>query len=679
MVTLDFNSPENNKPLKKVRYQRYSVKKLKELFPHLNRNDMELIPSLRVFGRLDTASLWLVLQDPLTRSKYKRHINLLLYGLVYIVTYRSRSVRFVASFFTDNLRFYKGFKANNFEPYYLNLAEFPLSRRFVFPNDFGLLPTKLLYGTRSKKRLTRLKYRDSIYYNEWVGFQKMRIMSFYRFSTFKKPYLDKVRKKWEITIPNFNPLTYNPVSLHDALCYFFIYGAPLKTCKDKKKIRMFFTVFLSGLYFDRKHPISIANMLFERRLFLSQFQEEEIAFNSENINELRFVFPEDSTVKLKSRIWLRKTQVLLHTIAQAMRKLVIHNINRIGTRLYLFYGYWTRYIKEQLEHFFDIMKLCWREISPFFIPNPVSFVWTLIPYQVEYWLARVYIFSVETFYEGRQFFYYDDDGESHSVSNGLYNDMFEYYLITQWLDVWFDYVVYYTYRVVNPIKELFLELPFWTLLNYVMAVWAHGGTLLNNVWYSILSFRNTEDKIRGRWYKIPLILIRWAFHWIFLFGFIFVFLVYVDYKDVGYYLSYIMPFSPYLHSVHTTYIIIIIIMGFRFFGPYSLRELMRVDMAWDGWLCVLYVNLIHMFDLAPYVMPNTVWSSPEFITGLNRDQLVVFSFDKPAPVIYGYPTSYAQKTVKMENYYVESHRFVFDGPLYGEDSKTVNIIKSRRL
>jgi hypothetical protein len=120
-------------------------------------------------------------------------------------------------------------------------------------------------------------------------------------------------------------------------------------------------------------------------------------------------------------------------------------------------------------------------------------------------------------------------------------------------------------------------------------------------------------------------------------------------------------------------------MGFRFFGPYSLQELMRVDMAWDGWICVLYANLITMLDLAPYVMPNTVWGSSDLIIGLNRDQLVVFSFDKPAPVVYGYPLEYAQRTVKMENYYVESHRFEFDGPLYGEDSKTVATIRDRRL
>lgn len=679
MIILDFNTSEN-KNIKKNRYQRYSIEKLKSFFPHLNKNDIELLPSLRVYGKLDDASMWLVLQDPLAKSKYKRYISLLLYGVVYIITSQTRNIRFVSNFFIDNLHFYRGFKAYNLQPYYSNLAAFPLSRHFVFPNDFGLLPTKLYHGTRSKKRLNRIKYRDSIYYNEWVGFQKLRITSFYQFSTFKKPYLRRVRKHWETTIPNFNPLTYIPTTLHDALCYFFIYGPPLKNCKDKKKIRLFFTVLLSGLYYDRKSPASICNMFFERRLLLSQFQEEEIASTSDKINELRFVFPNDSTLKLKTRVWFRKTHNFIYDIFQSVRKVVSHNANKIGSWLYLFYGYWSRHIKTQLGYIIDVSTLLWREITPFFVPNPLSFVWGLIPYNVEYWLAKAYVFSAEIFYEGRQFFYYDEE-ESHSVSSGLYTEMAEYYFITQWTDMWYDYIMYYSYRIFNPIRELLIELPFWTIMNYAMAVWAHGGTLLNNLWYGILTFRNTQNKIKGRWYKIPLILVRWLFHWVLFFIFIFIFIFYIDYKDVGYYLGYLIPFSPYLHSVHTTYILAIILTAFRFLGPYSLQELMRVDMAWDGWLNVLYVNLAFMLDLAPYAMPNTAYSSENYTWGLNRDQLIVFSHDKPIPVTTGFPLQYLGTTtgITAPEYVVQTFRYDTDGALYGEDSKAVEMIKSRRL
>jgi len=681
MTTLDFNNSDT-KRIKKTRFKLYTFKQIKKFFPHLNRNDIELLPSLRFYGKLDKASAWLLAQNPLVHSKYKRYISLLLYGLVFVISHRSRTAKLVSSFFTDNVNFYRGFKANNFQPYYANLSEFPLSDNFIFPNEFPLFPTKLPYGTRTRKKLTRIKYRDSIYYNEWKAFQKMRINSFYRFSTFKKPYLDKIRKKWETTVPNFNPISYVPSNLHDALCYFFIYGPPKKTCKDRKKIRMFFIVFFSGLYFDRKYGHSVCNMFFERRLFLSQFQEEEIASNSDSISELKFVFPNDSNLKLKGRIWLRKTQFVFNKFISTLSKLFVSSIHKIIDRLYLFFGYWSRYLGEQFGYFSEIVLLIWKETTPFFVPNPISFVWRLIPYKLEYYGALLYVFSVETFYEGRQFFYIEDEvNETHSISAGLYTEMTEYYFVTQWADVWYDYIVYYSYRILNPIKELIIEFPVWTFLNYVMAVWAHGGTLLNNVWYSILTYRNTETKIRGRWYKIPLILIRWAFHWIFFIIFIGFFVFYLDYRNVAYYLEYVMPFSALLHSVHTTYIAAVFIAAFRFFGPYSLQDLMRVDAAWDFWFCVLYTNLLHVLDMDPYAVPNTVWNSPSIEIGLNEDQLIVFSYDKPAMVIFGREIDAAleDSLILPKDYSVNTFAHDFDEPLYGEDSKTVELIRTRRL
>jgi len=681
MVIFDFNSPDI-KPIKKTRFKRYSFKKVRKLFPHLNRNDMDLLPSLRVYGKLDKASAWLLLQNPLVHSKYKRYITLLLYGLIFIITHRARSVKLVSNFFTDNVKFYRGFKANDFQPYYANLAEFPMSDKFVFPNEFGLFPTRLHLGTRTKKKLNRIKYRDSIYYNEWKAFQRVRINSFYRFSTFKKPYLDKIRKRWEDTITDFNPLLFTPTSLHDALCYFFIYGPPPKNCKDRKKIRMFFIVFFSGLYFDRKYGHSVCNMFFERRLFLSQFQEEEIASSSNSIGELKFVFPNESDFKLKSRIWFRKAQLISSKFVGAFSKLFISNFHKISDRLYLFFGYWSRYLSEQFGYFSELVLLVWKEVTPFFVPNPISFMWRLIPYKVEYYGALLYVFSVETFYEGRQFFYIEDEvNETHSVAPGLSTEMAEYYLFTQWVDLWYDYIVYYTYRIFNPIKQLFLEFPIWTFLNYVMAVWAHGGTLLNNTWYSVLTYRNTETKVKGRWYKIPLILIRWAFHWVFFAVFIIFFVFYIDYRDVAYYLEFVMPFSALLHSVHTTYIAAVFIAAFRFFGPYSLQELMRVDAAWDFWFCVFYTNLIHVLDLDPYAIPNAAWNSPAVEIGLNEDQLIVFSHDKPAMVIYGREVEIAMQEALIEPGDYRVHTFIhdFDEPLYGEDSKMVEVMRTRGL
>ena len=67
-------------------------------------------PSLRVYGKLDKASSWLLLQNPLVHSKYKRYISLLLYGLIFIITHRSRTVNLVSSFFTDNLKFFEGLR-----------------------------------------------------------------------------------------------------------------------------------------------------------------------------------------------------------------------------------------------------------------------------------------------------------------------------------------------------------------------------------------------------------------------------------------------------------------------------------------------------------------------------------------------------------------------------------------
>jgi hypothetical protein len=108
---------------------------------------------------------------------------------------------------------------------------------------------------------------------------------------------------------------------------------------------------------------------------------------------------------------------------------------------------------------------------------------------------------------------------------------------------------------------------------------------------------------------------------------------------------------------------------------------MRVDMAWDGWLNVLYVNLAFMLDLAPYAMPNTAYSSENYTWGLNRDQLIVFSHDKPIPVTTGFPLQYLGTTtgITAPEYVVQTFRYDTDGALYGEDSKAVEMIKSRRL
>jgi hypothetical protein len=488
-------------------------------------------------------------------------------------------------------------------PYAAALGEaYTFSDGFLTPDEYMSTSTLWQLGTRTRDKTNRLRYKDTKFGAEWERYRKRRVELFGLYTRYTPKVLAKAKKCFE-EIPGFSVDSYCPRGFNEALLFFHVYGPPAATCKDHRKIRLFFACLVSGFYYERDTLMGFGQIFFERRLLMTQGLFDVGSASSEYDSMFR-------RKGLVRRTWGR----VLNAVKNGFSRV------SVGPRR-LFKRVSNLAVLERLKYFLNnvdlisiryVLKIYARIVRPHIFPwifSPFrswrSHQWKLVPPWLEVYLLAIYILFVEIYWDARSWLNSGDEEDVETHSDG--DDIWWYYLTEIPMEFLYDIVYFNVMLVLRPILDFFVNYPFWFFVAKTSGLTVNVHIMWNNFWHRVLTFGNRDSKVRGRWWKIPVILVRNLI--MFTIGF-YVFLFLAFYVNFIVCIDALQPyifFSLYSTEVHTVYITAVFIFVLRFFGPNSIRDLMRDEFTWDDWLNLLYAELHLAYNVSPYNMPTTAW------------------------------------------------------------------------
>jgi hypothetical protein len=463
----------------------------------------------------------------------------------------------------------------------------------------------------------RLRYRETVNYDSYKQWLES-LVSFFRSYTFFDELTLKLSKTKFEKLPGFNADAYLPKSFDEAICFFSIYGAPSRKSTNMVKNWLFIFVFFSGFFIDHnKQTIGgFGFELFRRRLysthalidFTSKVEEamKHESFHSwtKHRNEWTLIYW-FRYIYLCVEYYLRCTY---YFIIQVTLQLCRYWFDKLTLRYYRILDWY----EEHQSHFFmvtDIITDIQLEVTPFFSNNKLSFVWYYCPVWLEAALLTIYVIYSEMNIGSSawtQVKTMTDIDQEDPYDSSYYLDevMDQYYDLA--IDFFVDYVLYYYEMLFKPILDLFIVLPFWVLVDFFYRLYLSVNGFRQNVWHALLTTGDdpVSGKVRGRWWKIPLILLRWSFYWILAIHLIWFFLFYVNFEAMAFVLQ---PYSPMILNtveVQFMYVILVFLFVIRVCGPTFLVSMIKEDWGSFEWFGFAYFSFNWMWVTPAKTIPS---------------------------------------------------------------------------
>lgn len=182
--------------------------------------------------------------------------------------------------------------------------------------------------------------------------------------------------------------------------------------------------------------------------------------------------------------------------------------------------------------------------------------------------------------------------EAQTISLGTVfyygNPTWEWYLQNvpdEEIEELFDEASYFTRLFTRPVVDFIVRLPFWSLLE-LCSLWlevAKGE--YHRLWYKILTFQNRPGQVRGRWWKVPLVLVKLSVRlslWGLCLGWLLAVLTAEDLKILCTYNFGLPWFEEYYYG----YVAGCFLISVYLVGPIAWRDFCFKELGFEGLLYV---------------------------------------------------------------------------------------------
>ena len=179
------------------------------------------------------------------------------------------------------------------------------------------------------------------------------------------------------------------------------------------------------------------------------------------------------------------------------------------------------------------------------------------------------------------------------------NPMWEWYLHnvpTDQIEDLFDETNYFTRLVFRPFVDFIVRLPLWSMLELISLWLEVFKSEYHRCWYKILTYKNQPNRIVGRWWKIPLVLIKLGFRLVIWGSFFFYLVSLITAEDLKILCTYNFSF-PWFEEYYYFYVATCFMLSVYLVGPLSLRDFCFKELGLE--------NLLYLF-----VVPASV-ANPE--------------------------------------------------------------------
>ena len=188
---------------------------------------------------------------------------------------------------------------------------------------------------------------------------------------------------------------------------------------------------------------------------------------------------------------------------------------------------------------------------------------------------------------------YDEVDQAQFQPTLFGNPLFEWYIQsvpTDAIEELLDDASYVVRFVVRPLTDLLCRLPIWLVLDWC-SLWSKLlKAEFNRTWYKILTHRNTPTKIKGRWYKIPLILVRLGVSYL-AWGWVFIYLLeLIQPDDIKMLIQYKLGLT-WFEEYYFVYVCVAFVGSALLVGPRSLKKFIN-GLGLDSVFYVLSVETI---------------------------------------------------------------------------------------
>jgi len=593
-----------------------------------------------------------------------------------ILDLRINEIRFDNKFMAHNYQHFKTLESLSFNTDYINelrriRSELPVD--FLNPAEYVETETHPRHGTADpKRRRRRLKYKNSRYYSIWIEHLKSRQKVFELFTAYDT-FLLKQKKVLFYSMPNFNADEFCPRSFQEAIYFFHIFGAPKSGCKDIRKVNLFYKCLLSGFYFERDKLYGAGYLFYERRLVTFQYLETyNYLHRFDKYLSVERLDKESSLMFFMRRFGLGAYNLItnltnrLHLLYMRFKE---SSRLRVGKSLNFTRSLWGEMV--------DTFRLWMAEASPLFAHNERSFVWLFTSLKVEVWFLTIYVWFNELTNESRGAEYVElMPGEAAY----FFIDQLTYYLVDVPYD-FYQHCKFYMMLPLRPLLDMIFFLPLWLFVDRLYAFYITCKIIKNNCWYSILTLGNKDGYVKGRWWKIPLIVLKWLGKIVLYSIFVSVFIFVVDYRTyIAPVIQFVLPFDVYTEEVFITYILMVFTAGLALFGSFTVKEFIWLEMGPVEWFNVWLANLTWMWANDPYNSPTGSYfpkmlypDSWEDFSMLETESISVSRDDKAGRLVKTWdPGSNGPKwrhyTFKLDN----------DIPAWGEENPIIDKFRERK-
>lgn len=524
-----------------------------------------------------------------------------------------------------NQKFYKSLKAfgNRFTWVSLQQAMKDVSSPLYEWNAPKILPIDYAFknvGWENSNVHTRtgarLRYRETVHYDQYKQWYDGLVSLLRSYTFFDNELLKKAKIQFEKQ-PDFKSETYLPRSFEEAVCFFSVYGAPSRKSENSVHNWLFIWVLLSGFYIETpKQTIGgFGFELFRRRLYATHAAIDFSIHAQEAMQHEYFRSWDRHRNEWLAMYWFRHSYLLFE---HSVRFIYRFTIKLSQYLFYLFmlkinghkYDFIEWYQEKEFYYYkaLDIITDIQLEVTPFFSNNKLSFVWYYCPVWLEAYILTFYVIYSEICIGSRTWIHtysmMDMDPEDQYESPYFMDELGDQYQQV-FGDFLIDYVFYYYEMTLKPFVDFFIFLPFWVLVDFFQRMHLAVQTFWNNTWHALLTKGDSPDgKIRGRWWKIPLILVRWSFYWVIALHLLWFFLFYLNYEVLAFYLQ---PYSPMILStveVQFTYVTLVFLFVIRACGPYSLTLMLKEEWGALDWFGLAYFNLNLMWVAPAKTIPT---------------------------------------------------------------------------
>jgi len=468
----------------------------------------------------------------------------------------------------------------------------------------------------------RFRYRETVNYDLYKQWLDALVPFFRSYTFFDESTLKLSKAKFE-KIVGFNAETYLPKSFDEAICFFSVYGAPSRKSTSIAKNWLFLFVFLSGFYIDHNKQTlgGLGFELFRRRLYSTHAL---IDFNGKLVEAMKHEsFHSWNQHKNEWAViyWFRYLYLcteyyirwVYYFTIQVTVQLFRYWIDKIVMRYYRVLG-WYEYHDQYFNMIVDIITDIQLEVTPFFSNNKLSFVWYYCPVWLEAALLTIYVIYSEISIGSSTWTHVKtmtDIDQEDPYDSSYYMDevMDQYYDLM--IDFFVDYVLYYYEMIFKPIVDLFIILPLWVLIDFCSRLYLSLNGFRQNLWHAVLTKGDdaTTGKVRGRWWKIPLILLRWSFYWVLAVHLLWFLLFYVNFEAAA---AVLQPYSPMILNtveVQFMYIILVFLFVIRICGPTFLVSMIKEDWGSFEWFGFAYFSFNWMWVAPVKSIPSAHFNS----------------------------------------------------------------------